>query len=38
MVVAVAALVSMAALLVKLVADRNKPSAGPTLRAQVSLH
>jgi AAHS family 4-hydroxybenzoate transporter-like MFS transporter len=38
MVVAVAALVSMAALLVKLVADRNKPSAGPTLRAQVNLH
>ena len=39
MVVAAAALVSMAALLVKRVADRNKPAAGgPALRPQVDLH
>ncbi len=39
MVVAAAALVSMAALLVKLAADRNRPAAGgPALRAQVDLH
>jgi AAHS family 4-hydroxybenzoate transporter-like MFS transporter len=37
--VAAAALVSMAALLVKRVADRNKPAAGgPALRPQVDLH
>ncbi|MFS2217099.1 MFS transporter [Telluria sp. Tellsp104] len=39
MVVAAAALVSMAALLVKLAADRNRPAAGgPALRARVDLH
>jgi AAHS family 4-hydroxybenzoate transporter-like MFS transporter len=39
MVVAAAALVSMAALLVKLAADRNRPGAGgPALRAQVDPH
>jgi AAHS family 4-hydroxybenzoate transporter-like MFS transporter len=38
MVVAAAALVSMAALLVKLASDRNKPNNGPALRAQVNLH
>jgi AAHS family 4-hydroxybenzoate transporter-like MFS transporter len=39
MVVAAAALVSMAALLVKLAADRNRPAAGgPALRAQVDPH
>lgn len=39
MVVAAAALVSMAALLVKPAADRNRPAAGgPALRAQVDLH
>ena len=39
MVVAAAALVSMAALLVKLAADRGKPRAGdPLLPTQVKLH
>lgn len=39
MVVATAALVAMAAPLVKRVADRNKPPAGgPALRPQVDLH
>jgi AAHS family 4-hydroxybenzoate transporter-like MFS transporter len=39
MVVAAAALVSMAALLVKLAFDRNKPaSGGPSLRAQMNAH
>jgi AAHS family 4-hydroxybenzoate transporter-like MFS transporter len=39
MVVAAAALVSMAALLVKLVVDRNKPNrGGPALRAQAGAH
>jgi len=38
-VVALAAVVSTAALLVKIAAERNKPSAGgPSLRAQVNLH